>query len=167
VIVLLPRKAWLSIMAACKKKKVIQKELPKGRHVEQKENPDSYYDERPAWNFGSCDTEKWGFTRENVGELLWTEVLPFLKNLEAKTWKEILVVSKKSHHSIDVGKLNSSAKERMAARYIEQDSVISLRLTGTHRIYGYMMGRVFNILWYDPEHGDNDTCVCRSYLKHT
>ncbi|CUP62134.1 Uncharacterized phage-associated protein [Anaerostipes hadrus] len=32
---------------------------------------------------------------------------------------------------------------------------------------GYMVEKVFNILWYDDNHGDNNRCVCRSYLKHT
>ena len=50
---------------------------------------------------------------------------------------------------------------------IEAESLISLRLTGNHRLYGYMTGRVFNVLQYDNNHGDNSTCVCRSYLKHT
>lgn len=45
--------------------------------------------------------------------------------------------------------------------------IISLRITENHRLYGYMSGRVFNILWYDDDHGDNNNCVCRSHLKHT
>lgn len=55
----------------------------------------------------------------------------------------------------------------MAERYIEAEALISLRMTGNHRLYGYMSGRVFNIIWYDDDHGDNDTCVCRSFKKHT
>lgn len=39
--------------------------------------------------------------------------------------------------------------------------------SGISKIYGYMTGRVFNVLWYDDDHGDNSTCVCRSHLKHT
>ena len=30
------------------------------------------------------------------------------------------------------------------AKYIEAESLISLRITGNHRLYGYMTGRVFN-----------------------
>lgn len=62
---------------------------------------------------------------------------------------------------------NPDAQKRLAQRHIEQDSIISLRLSATHRIYGYITGAVFNILWYDGNHGDNATCVCRSRLKHT
>lgn len=59
-----------------------------------------------------------------------------------------------------------SAQDRLASKYIEAEALISLRLTGNHRLYGYMTGRVFNVLWYDDNHGDNNDCVCRSYLKH-
>lgn len=59
------------------------------------------------------------------------------------------------------------SQERLASKYIEAESLISLRVTGNHRLYGYMTGRVFNVLWYDDDHGDNDKCVCRSRLKHT
>lgn len=86
---------------------------------------------------------------------------------EIQTWSEILVKDKKQNHSINVESLNKAAQERLAEKYIEAESLISLRLTGNHRLYGYMTGRVFHILWYDDRHGDNRDCVCRFYLKHT
>lgn len=149
------------------KKEVRQKENPGKRQVVQTENPDRYYQERPAWNFNSCDTEMWAFTEDCVGDAFWKEILPFFKSLEQQTWNEVLVIAKKKNHAIDVSKLNAIAQKRLAERYIEQDSLISLRLSGTHRIYGYIEGRVFNILWYDNNHGDNDNCVCKSTLKYT
>lgn len=74
---------------------------------------------------------------------------------------------KKSNHSIEVKKLNKIASDRLEQLYIEAEALLSLRLTGTHRIYGYMNGAVFNILWIDLMHGDNEQCVCRSHKKHT
>ena len=50
---------------------------------------------------------------------------------------------------------------------IEANAVISLRIQATHRLYGYRIGSVFYILWYDNNHGDNYTCVCKSRKKHT
>ena len=150
-----------------KVKQVFQKEKPKDRYVGQKENPDSYYQHYPAWNFNSCDTEMWSFTEENVGNIFWKEILPFLQALEKRTWHDILVVDKKKNHSIDVHSLNKKAQNRLIEKYIEQESIISLRITGKHRIYGHISGRVFNILWYDSEHGDNTICVCRSHKKRT
>lgn len=155
-------------MAGSKKKKqVIQREIPKGRHIVQTEDPDSFYHEHPAWCFTSCDQDMWSFNQENIGNSFWTEVLPYFQNSEIRTWNEILVEANKQNHYIDVYTLNPVARKRLAQLHVEQDSIISLRLNGTHRIYGYNVGRVFNILWYDDNHGDNDTCVCRSRKKHT
>lgn len=109
----------------------------------------------------------WSFSQEHIGNTIWTEIFPRLKAFESQTWSEILVKDKKQNHSIIVNDLNKSAQDRLASKYIEAEALISLRLTGNHRFYGYMTGRVFNVLWYDDNHGDNSTCVCRSYLKHT
>lgn len=155
-------------MAGSKKNKQIkQKETPKGKSIAQGGNPEQYYIENPAWSFANSDQDMWCFTQEHIGELIWTEILPRLKALESQTWSEILVRDKKQNHSINVEDLNKVAQDRLAAKYIEAESLISLRVTGNHRLYGYMTGRVFNVLWYDDDHGDNKTCVCRSHLKHT
>ncbi|MGN0390374.1 MAG: hypothetical protein ACI4L2_06130 [Wujia sp.] len=148
-------------------KRIIQKEIPKGKSIAQGGNPEQYYAENPAWCFSNTDQEMWSFTREHVGDLIWDEIFPRLKALETQTWKEILVTGNKQNHSINVEDLNKVAQDRLAQKYIEAESLISLRVTGNHRLYGYMTGRVFNILWYDDNHGDNHTCVCRSHKKHT
>ena len=109
----------------------------------------------------------WAFSQSHMGDLFWTEILPRLKALETQTWSEILVRDKKQNHSLDSNELNKAAKDRLASRFIEAEALISLRITGNHRLYGYMTGRVFNVLWYDDDHGDNSTCVCRSHLKYT
>lgn len=97
----------------------------------------------------------------------WNEILPHFQGWESQTWKEVLVNAKKQNHSIKVNELNKITMDRLTELYIEAEAVISLRLTGTHRIYGYMKGPVFNILWIDLKHGDNSTCVCRTQKKHT
>lgn len=154
-------------MAAFKEKRVKQKEVPKSRYVGQTKDPNHYYTKHPAWNFNSCDTELWPFTEENIGVAIWNEILPHLKAFETRTWSDILITAKKQNHSINVSELNKTAQKRLTEKFIEQESIISLRLTGTHRIYGYIVESVFNVLWYDSDHGDNDSCVCRSHQKHT
>lgn len=155
-------------MAGSKKdKRIRQKEVPKGKSIAQGGDPEQYYSQNPAWTFANSDQEMWPFTQEHIGELIWDEILPRIKALESQTWNEILVRDKKQNHSINVEELSKIAQDRLANRFIEAESLISLRVTGNHRIYGYMTGRVFNILWYDDDHGDNKTCVCRSHLKHT
>lgn len=155
-------------MAGSKKnKQVKQKEIPKGKSIAQGGDPEQYYLQNPAWTFANADQEMWPFSQEHIGELIWSEILPRLKALETQTWGEILVRDKKQNHSLNPDDLNKVAQERLTERYIEAESLISLRVQGNRRLYGYMSGRVFNILWYDDDHGDNNKCVCRSRLKHT
>lgn len=166
-------------MAAYKEKKAKQNKTPRGNRISQKKtpsegkyltdngNPDHYYDEKPAWSFASSDTEMWKFSEEHIGDIFWTKIFPRLQELEKLRWGEILIQGKKQNHSLDITELNKPAQERLESLCIEAGSLISLRIMGSHRLYGYMVGRVFNILWYDDNHGNNDDCVCRSNLKHT
>lgn len=156
-------------MAESKKrvKQVRQIEKPKGNSIGQGGNPDQYYSGHPAWNFASCDKENWSIYSDEVREIFWDEILPHIQGWETQTWKEILLDSKKQNHSIDVTKLNKKASKRLVELYVEAESLVSLRLTGAHRIYGYMKESVFNILWIDLDYGDNGTCVCQSHKKHT
>ena len=129
--------------------------------------PESFYQKHPSWNFHSCDTGQWAFSKETAGDEFWKDILPKLKGWETMTWQQILVADKKHNHYIDVETLNKVARDRLEQLKIEAQDVISLRVMGQHRLYGYMDGSVFNLLWFDNEHGDNDHCVCRSNKKHT
>ena len=161
---LLQKKVWQCIMGASKKNKSIkQKEFPQSRDIVYGGNPDEYYSKTPSWIFGNADNEMWIISKDS----LWDDIMPKLKALESKRWGEILVSDKKFNHSIKPNNLNKAAQDRLIDKHVEADAIISLRISGNHRLYGYMSGSAFNILWYDVDHGDNDTCVCRSYLKHT
>lgn len=152
---------------AVSKKKVKQVEKPKGNHIGQGGNPEQYYVKHPAWNFSSCDKEKWSIFSERTKQIFWEEIFPYFQNMETSTWNDILVTAKKKNHSIEVKSLNKVAADRLAELFIEAEALISLRISATHRIYGYMNDAVFNVVWVDLEHGDNADCVCRSKKKHT
>ena len=148
-------------------KKIKQKKDPKSREVQQIEQPDAYYSKTPRWAFGSCDKRKWSFTVDGAGTAFWDEILPHFQAWENMTWQEILVSHKQSNHSINVKDLNKEARDRLIDLKIGTDSIISLRLSGKHRLYGIITDATFCIIWYDTDHGDNPDCVCRSHLKYT
>ena len=146
-----------------------QRAVPAARGENYTVDTDGFYRHKPAWNFHTCipTVERWRFDQDHVGTLLWSEIIPFFVSLETKTWQEILITNKKQNHSISVSDLHNEAAKCLEALQIDTEQIISLRLNGTHRIYGYIEGHTFCLLWFDLDHGDNDTCVCRSYLKHT
>ena len=137
-------------------KTVKQIEKPRQRHVGQVEDPNKFYQYSPAWRFMHRDTNCWAFTKERINDQFWTEILPKMQDFETQTWNDILVTAKKQNHAIDPSELHKQAQKRLEEKYIEAESIISLRLTGNHRIYGYMSQFIFNVLWYDDDHGDND-----------
>lgn len=155
-------------MAGSKKKIVKQEYSPnQGKNIGRNENPDQYYSDSPSWNFKSCDRTLWSLYADESRNIFWDEILPHLQSLETQKWSDILLKAKKQNHSIDVTSLNKLAVDRLEELMIEYDSIVSLRLQGKHRIYGYITKSVFNLLWIDLNHGDNSTCVCRSRKKHT
>lgn len=129
---------------------------------------DKFYPSHPSWGFSTIDNNlhcPWNVSNKHIGGLFWSEILPALKNFESMTYSEIFIKGKKFHHSISPDSLNDVAIKRLEELQIEANSIYSLRLTATHRLYGYISGTIFRILWYDDNHGDNDTCVCRSRKK--
>lgn len=155
-------------MAASKKKGVIKQGGNPLGGIRTGGDPDSIMSFHPSWNFCSCDPDgRWAFCQERLGSIFWTTIFPKLQELEKMTWGEITLKAKKQNHSIDLEDLNKDARDKLIQLHIEAESLLSLRFGGTLRLYGFMVGAVYNILWYDDNHGDNSSCVCRSTLKHS
>lgn len=133
-------------------------------------SPESVLGAHPAWNLAACDMDaggSWSFCKERLLDDFWDVILPKLQQFESMTWGDIFVVAKKQNHSNELESLNKCARDRLEELRIEAEAIKSLRIGGKLRIYGFMVGPVYNILWYDNDHGDNDTCVCRAHKKHT
>lgn len=157
-------------MAPSKKIKKIHAHTlpPERKRVIAQENPESIYQEHPSWSFSAFDSGgRWSFTKERLHDSFWDTILPKLAHFESMTWRDILMDGKKQHHSISVSQLNKVARDRLMELQLTPDKLVGLRLNGTWRIYGFFSYSTFVILWVDDNHGDNDTCVCRSSLKHT
>ncbi len=91
----------------------------------------------------------WG----SVDDAQLHEIRQKLAHFEAKTWNEILVKEKHRNHTVPISKLRPSARERLEAMRLDDvDEVVSLRLTGPQRVWGYRIVAVFHVLWWDPEH---------------
>lgn len=145
------------------KKRITAKNKVNPKQITSKEDL-AYYSKYPSWVFHDLDSLKWTYTQDEF----WNEIYPKLKMYETQTWHEIFIDAKKQNHKIDnLTSFNKVALNRLNELQIENGSILSLRLSGTHRLYGFMTDSAFHILWYDKEHGDNDYCVCRSRMSHT
>lgn len=177
---LLQKKAWRCIMAASKRKKCAARDRTPERQIHRGGtpvseiriggNPDSYYECHPVWRFATCDVDEsgaWAFCKSRLSDEFWEQIFPKLREFESMTWGDIFITAKKQNHSVTPDELNKCAQDRLRGMSVEAEAIHSLRLGGRLRIYGFMTGATYNILWYDNDHGDNETCVCRSRLKHT
>ncbi len=156
-------------MAGSKRKVVRQKGTPK-TGIQIAKDPDYFYKKKPSWAFLKCDIDKniqWSFYKKRLINEFWDVIFPKLREFESMTWEQILIDGKKQNHGIIPNNLNKCARDRLCELHIEAEAIYSLRLGGSLRIYGYIENSTYYILWYDDNHGDNDTCVCRSFLKHT
>lgn len=120
-------------------------------------NPESFFDKSPVWSFKLLDNnyKKWGFVH---AENLYETVITKLKELEGQTWSEILGANGgrkygTNNHFENVSKLIPEAQKRWKELKLDEyDRVFSLRLTGTHRLYGILLDGVFKVIWLDLNH---------------
>lgn len=129
------------------------------RKLKIRENPDSYFDQKPSWNFSKCDLEHTKWTIRNSD--IFFEIIPKLISFEQRKWGDI-ISDKKHNHWISYEKLSKEAQDRLIEIKLYYDALFSLRLTGTMRLFGYIENGIFYIIWYDPNHE-----VCPALKKHT
>lgn len=131
---------------------------PHDREVRIKSNPESNYTKKPAWNVGLIDLNcPWCF-KELDGSDWWNEIHAKLKNFETMTWQEIFDASGgrkrgNNNHGVPIKDLVPEARRRLRElRLNDIESLFSLRLTGTRRIWGILDGFVLKIMWFDSGH---------------
>lgn len=124
-----------------------------------------------CWQFSRIDWDgPWGsaaLTGVNIVDLLKSTIAKW----ETMTWAAIYAASGgkskgNNHHPIEVSGLSKKAKDRLKQiKYSDFDSVISLRVNSTVRIYGIRNQRALQFLWYDPWHDDRNNAVCPSLKR--
>jgi len=90
------------------------------------------------------------------------DLLDRLVALEGRTWLEMMIHDKKSHHHVSVSDLIKEAQDRLGELHIYEDELFSLRLNGKGRLFGILSEGIFQIVWYDCNHE-----ICPSHKKHT
>jgi hypothetical protein len=126
------------------------------------EDPENYLRLSPVWRFSSFDWNgPWGISA-CVGSKWRDHIEGHLSSFETMTWAEILKASGgRSHgtnsHPIKLDKFSKMAREQLSALGVYADTLFSLRLAATVRIYGIRQGSCLQILWFDPFHMSGDT----------
>lgn len=143
-----------------KSKRPTSKYRPKPSKVPTSE-PVSTSRDTVHWSFalfdGSIEWHTHGYKEET-----FRQVAEHMRGYEGMTWGEI-ENKRKHNHPVPVGGLIPRAQARL--REINQDDIDELwrfRFGGQLRIWGIRDGRLFKVLWWDPQHA-----ICPSAKKHT
>ena len=124
---------------------------PDPRKVPRAIAPYSYHHLRPSWRVASMElVNPYGWHKVDAETLL--SIRGKLAHFETMTWSEILVTGKKRNHSINVSAITPEARQRLEAIGLGLDEVVSLRLSGAERVFGYLDNGVLVLLWWDPNH---------------
>ena len=141
------------------KNKQIPQRSARPQHKQVKKSaspPESINDKMFSWSATEVDHEytgewKWKLTAKDVFDLLCL--------LESRlTWQEVKDLrtggrqSRRLHHDQPINSICVAAQQRLAELEIDVERVFRLRRGNMIRVWGYLAGPVFRILWYDREH---------------
>jgi hypothetical protein len=103
---------------------------------------------------------RWAFNprSEDAGRVLF-----FLCQMAQLTWAEIEAQKTgsgtnrhKKHHDQEVESLRSEAREALHQRKLGvifgDSNIFRFRVDGTTRLWGFRQGRIFHVVWWDPNH---------------
>ena len=129
------------------------KAVPAGKSPRIGLDPDDANRQTPVWSICRFDHDgPWGQGSFANSDVLWGTIYPAMKSYETMTWNEILQ-NRKYNHSVPAIRLITEAQHRLVAlRLDDYEEVFRFRVGGTGRVWGIRDGRVFLILWWDPDH---------------
>ena len=102
-----------------------------------------------GWRFSSRDREgPFGWAIGDHDK--FREVIDKLAEFEGRTWSEI---TEAGSHIIGCSRLCDAARTRLREIELDDlDELVSLRLTGTNRVWCIQSGNIMRILWWDADH---------------
>ena len=108
---------------------------------------------RPAWRFSELDMAgPWGWHSVNCDEFQ-NILIQLASTYERLTWHEIIHNDNTGSHEIPTKECCKDARDRLIDIHLDDhDTLFSMRITKTKRLWGIREGRVLRVLWWDPEH---------------
>jgi hypothetical protein len=141
------------------------------------EKVEGSYNRYPSWRFSRADIDhsKWSVLDQHedivldpsdpggtsvihqFSKSIDRKLLDHLKSRENMLWKGLMTQSggRKSgtnSHNIPIHNLIKEARDRITELNIDADELMSVRLTGTERVFGILEEGVLDIIWFDRNH---------------
>jgi hypothetical protein len=142
------------------------KQLPQRRGRDQHKQviksaapPEPINDKKFCWSASELDHEYDGDWDWKLDPKEAADLLQLLEDMSQKTWQEVKDLrtgsnrrSRPLHHDQPINSICLAARRRLAQLQVAVESVFRLRKGNTIRVWGYLVGPVFHILWYDRDH---------------
>jgi hypothetical protein len=119
--------------------------------------------DRICWRFSHVDSEgPWSLAVLDFTQLL--TLLSELVKFESQTIKELFLQGQWPGKCHDLATLpNRAARVRLESIGLsDMTQIWKLRIGGAGRLWGFLEGNVFHVVWWDPNHE-----IWPSKLKHT
>lgn len=118
--------------------------------------------DRLCWRFTHVDHEgRWGFDR--IESAVLCEVLKKLADCESMTVSELRATRRLfKEYDLPSGLCKDALDRLTVMRRDDMTKIQRLEFTGLQRLYGFLEGNVFHVVWWDPMHE-----VFPPTLKHT
>jgi hypothetical protein len=120
-------------------------------------------DDRLCWRFTHVDHDgPWGFGDTDTASL--RQIMNGLANFESMTVNEAFLRGGYPGKDYDVEAIpTKAAHDRLEAMGMpDMTKIWALRLGGEPRLWGFLLGNIFHVVWWDPRHE-----IWPSTLKHT
>lgn len=112
--------------------------------------PSETFDEKVQWCFELFDNYIWH--GNDYQERTFRSVADGLKQYSNRTWKDINSNRSRDHY-VAKDKLSHDAQRRLKKLKMDDiDNLWRFRFGGALRIWGIKAGKVFRVLWWDPQH---------------
>ncbi|WP_155981923.1 hypothetical protein [Nocardia sp. BMG111209] len=143
-----------------KRKRLGRVEAPAGRGKSLPEaRPIPIDDERFRWSAQSIDHEYAGEWDWHLAPKEAKDILDLLAQMSGLSWREVKAQTfnsknktRRLHHSQSIETICPAAQKRLEELEIAVSEVFRLRHGNLNRSWGYMIGPVFHVVWWDRHH---------------
>ena len=110
---------------------------------------EAYFSWRAHNNYIDYDEPKLGWHKVSITHCLGV-IIPALQSYEGYKWREVRL--KDRCHPWELDEIPTEFYNRLLARQIDVDGLFQISLGSKRRVFGLKEGRLFYLIWYDPDH---------------
>ncbi len=132
----------------------VREPIPTGKRAVVTQTPREDDSVRISWRLGDADLNgQWRWTQENIGADRAMEVLAFMAEMDKLSWAAAQQGWRPRAKRVDTVGICAEAQDRLVQLAKDDlDHLEEWRMGGAQRIWGFRIGHICHVLWWDPDH---------------